>query len=176
MKEKGQALIEMALILPFLLVLIVGIVEMGVVLNRQLTVINAAREGARFGAYGADPNAIYAQTLLATSRMFEFTEENAVVAVIHAETNEDGDGFEEWTIFPEDDDAPHVTSEGILANLREEGGCDAGDELPCPMAAALSLIIVDVRYDHKSVLGLPVLGDLFGLVPIGSWTVMRVHG
>jgi len=42
----------MALILPFLLVLVIGIVELGIALNRQLTVVNAAREGARFGATG----------------------------------------------------------------------------------------------------------------------------
>ena len=53
MKEKGQGLVEFALIVPFLLVLIVGIIEMGVILNRQITVVNAAREGARFGARGA---------------------------------------------------------------------------------------------------------------------------
>ena len=96
-REIGQGLVEMVLVLPFLLVLVVGIVEAGVALNRQLTVVNAAREGARFGAFGATPADIHTQTLLATSQMFQFTEENAVVVVIHATTNEDGDDFEEWT-------------------------------------------------------------------------------
>lgn len=163
--EKGQGLVEFALILPFLLVLIVGIVEMGVVLNRQITVINAAREGARFGAYGAKPDDIYFQTLLATSQMIEFTEGNAVIAVIHAETNGDGEGFEEWTevIYPENAAVPHVVQGEVLEQLNEEGD-----------AANLKLVVVDVRYDHESLLGLPFVGALADQVPIGSWTVMRI--
>lgn len=175
MKEKGQGLVETALVLPFLLVLIVGIIEMGVILNRQITVINAAREGARFGAYGAEADSIYSQTLLATSQMFEFTEENAVVAVVHAETNNAGTAFNKWieNVYPDGEDVPHVTKKEILADLRV--GCATEPNPPCAVAANLKIVIVDVRYRHESISGLPIMGDLFGLVPIGSWTVMRVH-
>lgn len=171
-KEKGQGLVEFALILPFLLVLVVGIVEMGVILNRQITVVNAAREGARFGAYGAEPDAIYAQTLLATSQMFEFTEENAVVTVIHAETNLDGTGFAEWitNTHPITATVPYVTQPRVLAELQEGiASVDFEDKV-----GNLKLVVVDVRYDHESVLGLPFVGALADLVSIGSWTVMRV--
>jgi len=164
--ERGQGLVEMALILPFLLVLVIGIVELGIALNRQLTVVNAAREGARFGATGATPSDIYAETLLATSQMFDFTETNAVVVVIHAETNEAGDGFEEWTekIYPEDSTVPHVTPDEVLAELTAEGD-----------PANIKLVAVDVEYDHQSLLGLPFVGALAGQIPIGSWTVMRLE-
>lgn len=163
--QRGQALVEMALILPFLLMLVVGIVEGGVVLNRQIVVVNAAREGARFGAFGADADDIRAQTLLAASQMFEFAEGNTVVAIVHAETDGEGEGFEEWaeTVYPEGADAPHVTPLEVLAQLRAEGD-----------AANLSLVIVDVRYDHRSVLGLPLVGALADRIPIGSWTAMRI--
>ena len=163
--ERGQGLVEMALILPFLLVLVIGIVELGIALNRQLTVVNAAREGARFGAFGATPGDIHAQTLLATSGMFEFTEQNAVVAVIHATTNDDGSDFEEWVenIYPDDATIPHVTSEEVLAQLNAEG--DPAD---------VRLVVVDVRYDHQSLLGLPFVGALSDQIPIGSWTAMRL--
>jgi hypothetical protein len=164
--ERGQGLVEMALILPILLVLVVGLVEAGVVLNRQLTVVNAAREGARFGATGATPSDIYTQTLMATSQMFDFTDQNAVVVVIHAETNEAGDGFEEWTekIYPEGSTVPHVTQEEVLVELQAEG--NAGD---------VRLVAVDVEYDHQSMLGLPFVGALADEIPVGSWTVMRLE-
>jgi hypothetical protein len=164
--ERGQGLVEMALILPFLLILVVGLVEAGLVLNRQLTVVNAAREGARFGATGATPSDIYTQTLMATSQMFDFTDENAVVVVIHAETNEAGDGFEEWTekIYPEGSTVPHVTQDEVLVELQAEG--NAGD---------VRLVAVDVEYDHQSMLGLPFVGALAGEIPVGSWTVMRLE-
>ncbi|MFB0536889.1 MAG: TadE/TadG family type IV pilus assembly protein [Anaerolineae bacterium] len=163
-RERGQGLVEMALVLPFLLVLVVGIVEGGVALNRQLTVVNAAREGARLGANGADNEDIYDQTLLATSGMFEFTEENAVVAVIHAETDDTG-AISRWTenIYPADASVPHVTPGEVEEQLNAEGD-----------AANLKLVVVDVRYDHQSMLGMPFVGAMADQIPIGSWTVMRL--
>jgi len=47
--EKGQSLVEFAIILPFLLLLLMGILEFGIMLNSYLTIHNAAREGARLG-------------------------------------------------------------------------------------------------------------------------------
>lgn len=51
-EERGQALIEMALILPILLLLLSGIVEMGRVGYAYVTVNNAARVGARVASIG----------------------------------------------------------------------------------------------------------------------------
>jgi Flp pilus assembly protein TadG len=165
MKEKGQGLVETALILPFLLILIIGVVEGSIVLQRQLIVVNAAREGARFGAVGAEADDIHLATLIATSRMFEFTEENAVIAVIHATTNANGNGFEEWveSLYPSYASVPHVKQEMVLDSLLKEGD-----------AVNLRLVIVDVWYNHQSVLGLPLVSAFIDRVPIGSWTVMRV--
>jgi len=164
-KERGQGLVETALILPFLFVLIIGLVEGSIALQRQLIVVNAAREGARFGAVGAEADDIHRATLIATSRMFEFTKENATIAVIHAATNSDGDGFDEWaeSLYPAHTSVPHVKRKVVLDKLRKEG--DAAD---------LRLVIVDVRYEHRSVFGLPFVGALANRIPIGSWTVMRV--
>ncbi|MGI6379396.1 MAG: TadE/TadG family type IV pilus assembly protein [Anaerolineae bacterium] len=49
-KERGQELVEFALILPLLLLLLVGIFEFGYVVFAQNTLSNAVREGARYGA------------------------------------------------------------------------------------------------------------------------------
>jgi len=51
--QKGQAMVEMALLLPILLLLFMGIFEFGRVMNAYLIVNNAAREGARNTALGA---------------------------------------------------------------------------------------------------------------------------
>lgn len=56
--ERGQALVELALALPVLLVLLLGILEFGMLLNVYLTVEHGAREGARLGATGAEDQAI----------------------------------------------------------------------------------------------------------------------
>ena len=51
-RERGQALLEFALVVPIFLVLTFGIVDFGWALKSWITVTNAAREGARFGAVG----------------------------------------------------------------------------------------------------------------------------
>lgn len=43
----GQSLVEFALILPFLMAIILGMIEFGWILNGKITLTSAAREGAR---------------------------------------------------------------------------------------------------------------------------------
>lgn len=50
--EKGQAIVEMALILPILLMLLFGIIEFGRILNTYMIVTEISREAARKGAVG----------------------------------------------------------------------------------------------------------------------------
>jgi Flp pilus assembly protein TadG len=45
--DRGAAAVEFALVLPILLAMLVGIMEFGHYYNAQLTLTNAAREGAR---------------------------------------------------------------------------------------------------------------------------------
>ncbi len=46
--EKGQSMVEFALILPFLLLILCGIIDYGWLFYNQLNVNNACREAARF--------------------------------------------------------------------------------------------------------------------------------
>ncbi|WP_291642870.1 TadE/TadG family type IV pilus assembly protein [Clostridium sp.] len=47
--EKGQSLVEFSILLPILLLVLMGILEFGLMLNSYLTINNSAREGARLG-------------------------------------------------------------------------------------------------------------------------------
>ena len=47
-KEKGQALVEMALVLPILIIILSGIIDFGWIFYNQLALSNSCREGARF--------------------------------------------------------------------------------------------------------------------------------
>ena len=49
-KERGAAAIELALILPLLLLVLFGIMEFGRAYNVQVSLTQAAREGARYAA------------------------------------------------------------------------------------------------------------------------------
>lgn len=51
-RERGAAAIEFALILPLLLLVLAGIIDMGRLFYAQVVTSNAAREGARMSAIG----------------------------------------------------------------------------------------------------------------------------
>ena len=48
-RRDGQSLVEFSLVLPVFLLLVAGMVDFGMGLYSNLTVLNAAREGARMG-------------------------------------------------------------------------------------------------------------------------------
>jgi Flp pilus assembly protein TadG len=51
-RDRGAAAVEFALLLPVLLLLIFGLIDFGRALNAQITLTQAAREGARLAALG----------------------------------------------------------------------------------------------------------------------------
>jgi Flp pilus assembly protein TadG len=48
--ERGQALVEMAIILPLLLLILTGILQFGVLLSGQIAFVNGVRDAARYGS------------------------------------------------------------------------------------------------------------------------------
>jgi uncharacterized protein (UPF0333 family) len=51
-QQKGQALVEMAFVLPIMLLVLMGIFEFGSIFNTYLILTNASREGARVASVG----------------------------------------------------------------------------------------------------------------------------
>lgn len=65
--DRGAAAVEFALLLPLLLLLVFGIIDFGRALNAQITLTQAAREGARLAALGdADANVVSGTRAAAT--------------------------------------------------------------------------------------------------------------
>ncbi len=56
--EKGQTLVEFALVLPVLLLLVLGLIQFGIIFSAQIAITNAAREGVRVAAVGAKKDEI----------------------------------------------------------------------------------------------------------------------
>jgi Flp pilus assembly protein TadG len=51
--ERGQAILEFAILSPLILILVFIIADFGIGLSHRVILTNAAREGARYGAVGA---------------------------------------------------------------------------------------------------------------------------
>jgi len=77
--EAGQALVEVAIALPILLALLVGIFEFARAYNVQQVITNAAREGARLGVLPSTTEAEAKQR--ATDRLAEANIAGAVTSV-----------------------------------------------------------------------------------------------
>jgi hypothetical protein len=58
--DRGQAIIEFALVLPILIILILGIMDFGIVLYDKAVITNASREGARAGIRFLTNSGVYA--------------------------------------------------------------------------------------------------------------------
>lgn len=52
LNKKGQSIVEMALILPIIMLLFMGIVDFGRIMNSQIQISSASRSGARIAAIG----------------------------------------------------------------------------------------------------------------------------
>ncbi|MFZ5631240.1 MAG: TadE/TadG family type IV pilus assembly protein [Bacillota bacterium] len=50
--QRGQAMVELALVLPILLILFMGVIEFGRIFHTYLMITNASREGARVAIVG----------------------------------------------------------------------------------------------------------------------------
>ncbi|MFZ5595960.1 MAG: TadE family protein [Bacillota bacterium] len=67
--NNGQAMVELALVLPILLVLFMGVVEFGRIFHSYLIITNASREGARVAITGKSDADIEARVDLTTSSL-----------------------------------------------------------------------------------------------------------
>ncbi len=63
--DGGAAAVEMALVLPFLMVILMGIIEFGRVLYSHQVITNASREAARASATDFEPYTVAANRILA---------------------------------------------------------------------------------------------------------------
>jgi len=49
--DRGQELVELSILIPLLLLIAFGVLDMGRLFHASITITNAAREGARYGTF-----------------------------------------------------------------------------------------------------------------------------
>jgi TadE-like protein len=151
-REGGASLVEVGLVLPILILLAIGLSEIGFLVVDYLTVTNAAREGARTGAAAAN---------------FPTADDLILDAVEEASCNLRFGDLERVRIFKADG-----LGDPIAGSINEysPGGslsCDSpGNALSCdngcPWAASgrdreppgLDVLAVEVTFSHTSVTGI----------------------
>ena len=67
--NRGQSIVELAILLPVLVMIMLGILQLGLVFNAYTMISNGAREGARTAAVGGDDSAVLVSTGANTSNL-----------------------------------------------------------------------------------------------------------
>ena len=131
-QDRGQELVEFAIILPFLLMLVFGIFDMGLGVYFYSALQNAAREGARFAIVHTPDEAGIAAAIEARVEARALALDPAVLTVTTTWTDETVQVVAEYlyepftpflgTFFPDSDSdgRGEVTMESSSTMLRED--------------------------------------------------------
>jgi hypothetical protein len=119
----GQSFVEIALTLPLILLVFLGMIEVGFAAHSYLVVTNASREGARFGSRGVhvpiDDIIFVVETAMEGSLELEYEGDDANTSIIITQVDIDENG--NYTIY----------DQGIRGTLSVPSSvCEPGDS-PC---------------------------------------------
>ncbi len=189
--QRGQSLAEFTLVLPILLLIVAGVLEVGNILTIYNRVQLAAREGARFGAAGgADILSIIDQ---ASRESLNLAEDQMTVWVVRPviDTEHTGLDGQPWTWQDATLAKPWgVDEECIFGDL-----CDAGTQSPVTPTRVLDhvrrigttgtyhtsidgnrFVVVVIYYRVDTILNLPffkIPGESQGRVPVWAFGVFN---
>jgi Flp pilus assembly protein TadG len=100
-RQRGQSMVELALVLPILMLVLLGIVDLGRVFNAYIAITNASREGALYGSFYPPVN----ETARARIRERVLQEAQPTVMLdsnlIHVSSVATGDGGQPVTVTVE---------------------------------------------------------------------------
>ncbi|MCC6628302.1 MAG: pilus assembly protein [Chloroflexi bacterium] len=156
--RRGQSTLELAIILPVLAMLTMGIIELGMMLTSYIVVVNLGREGARIAVDGAINQEIRSTlTLEGTRRLPTYGTDAAVLIVRGRTANSDGTGGR-WTVDP-------CNPSGWT--LRAQAADVVGQQLDG--VTGYEFVLVEVQFIHRTISRLPFASD----VPVSTRAVIR---
>lgn len=179
--ERGAVLVELAIILPFMLLMVLGMVEAGMAWRDTISVTSAARQGARVTSHlGQDLNADR-EGLYAVQAVLGDLADDIELVIIY---NANGDGTVPSQCMDESRSTGSVHcnryTTAMLDDLSDDNkwGCQAGsyDRTWCPddrddKAETADHIGVYVQFRHGYTTGVFPGDDVL----IGRHTVMRIE-
>lgn len=173
----GQSLVEVALAMPVLLLIIVGLVEVSQMVITQNRISTAARNAARFGAQGGEDLGIRNITLNTVTQTLDLTSGMWDIFVVRGELDSDGD-------LPESNFSwQHIYGDGMTETFTTTVSSQAWEDLrqeivdnlsyPGTDPAGLKVVGALILHDVESVLGLDILPALLGRNTIRGFSIMR---
>jgi hypothetical protein len=188
--EGGQSLIEVAIVLPILIILIVGVVELSNLLNTQNKLTTASRVAAGFGAANYDRDSFETSTsvdmgqvaLNAITQTLILDPNRWDIWAIRAQTDSTGGAFSVFTYTHYADFGNYqVVSaaewESMVPTVKQDildalkSVCQGSGD--CANAADLEIVSSVPFYRPEPILGLPLMQWL-NLDRMRGLTVMRV--
>ncbi|HLF79367.1 MAG TPA: TadE/TadG family type IV pilus assembly protein [Dehalococcoidia bacterium] len=153
--ERGQSLIELALTLPILLVLLMGLIEFGHAYNSYLTLVASGRDAARMAAQGG-----------ATGTTLRTLVENETARL---PADNDLDAINNECTVP----AGGVCIEGIdLLTGSGDGFCQGGED---GSSTPNKCVTVKVCYDHPMIIGIPFFSTADSIHMCSKTTMRLAH-
>lgn len=105
---QGQGLVEMAIVLPVLLLLLFGILEFGRIFNAYLVTKEASREGARLAALGNN-NAVVVNAAKNAAGIFDYDAVEVSISPLDVNEREKGEAVTVTVSYTVDLIAPVIT-------------------------------------------------------------------
>ena len=169
-RERGQSMTEFAIMLPVLLIIMSGTLEVGNLLTTYNRVQLVAREGTRFGGGGGTDEGITRVVVSASQNTLEANFEDAYL--IRPVINDEGTDWAEDTwveqLIVDGGELP-TTGSGL-----DPAAVFADYEHP-EILAGQEMVIVVVNYEADAILGLPFVPGFEDRVPLQAYNVMPVQ-
>lgn len=150
-RDRGQAAVELALVLPLVCALLMGVVQVGLVIRSQLAVQVAARAAARAAAISADASAAAVDGAHGAVRLRPLAVE---VELATLRAGGGSDGLDERSNARRDDDTSTTAANGLGA-------------------ARIAVVVATVRYVDPT--DVPLIGLFIPAIELRATVTMAVE-
>ena len=184
--SKGQSLVELTLVLPILLLMLLGLMELGMLLRAYLVIVNANREAARFASRGTftDEQVVQRAMVSVSGQLpvqISGPDANTQIVITHftipAETNRAAT-YQTPYITGTLNINSKIDPDVYVVKLKQENDVfndDLVTSQPNAIRTSQEIVFVEMFFTHDQVLKAPIVEWLFpDPMLIYSMTMMRV--
>lgn len=180
-RMKGQALVETAIIAPFPVFLLIGLLEVGYALNGYLILTSSNREAARFAArkiYLEEPRNVYSHTLTSLSGQLDFKNRGVMLLTVIEVENHCTDTY--TVTVPLRWAYPYTPVSRIdftkTVSLMKETQYKVSCMSPYSVLPPHQAITVEMWYEQPQLFGFPLISNpLTDPVPMYAHSTFRVE-